>query len=399
MPLPSRTGIRGYFVDADGRRRIDLRYIDAAGRKQRHQERFPDGTPARAAEQRAKDVLAAAINGTLVKRGTEAPLSLKSAGDKYLEWCKVNGAGDSKYKRRHVDRWLEVLGDMALENLSELAIERFKKARLDGAGDERPAVAAATVNRELVTMKHFLNRAVEWEWLPARPKIRLLKEPPGRVRSLSDDERAKLDAELPAGLKRVVLVAALSGQRLGNVIGMKKADVNFEHASISIPKTKSGKRHDVPISEFLAVVLREAFEASGESPYVFVSRFKKLKRPYTSSGVSSLFLKVVERAGLKDLHFHDLRHDFATRIRRAGHGLDVVQALLGHASPAMTQRYAHLGRAELHAAVEAVSGFAPEKTRVKRVVGRDASTLPSGGAKRRAKPSKTSHPRAGQRAS
>jgi integrase len=399
MPKASRTGIRGLFVGADGKRRIDLRYVDPQGRKQRHQERFPDGTPARAAEQRAKDVLVAALNGTLVKRGSEAPVTLKSAADKYLEWCKVNGAGDPKYKRRHVDRWLQVLGDLALEDLSEQAIERFKKARVDGAGDARPAVAAATVNRELVTMKHFLNRAVEWEWLPRRPKIRLLKEPPGRVRSLSDAERAKLDAALPAGLKRVVLVAALSGQRLGNVIGMKKADVSFEHSSISLPKTKSGKRHDVPISPALAAVLRDAFKASGESPYVFVSRFKKLKRPYTSSGVSSLFLRVVERAGLKDLHFHDLRHDFATRIRRAGHGLDVVQALLGHASPAMTQRYAHLGRPELHAAVEAVSGFAPEKTRGKRVVGGDASALPSGGANRRAKSSKTSSSRAGQRAS
>jgi integrase len=359
VPRTSKTGIQGLYEDADGRRRIDLRYVDGAGKKQRHKEVFPLGTPKRAAEDRARQVLAGAITGTLVKRGSEAPDSLTTAAGKYLEWCKVNGAGDPKYKQRHVDRWIDVLGDISLENLSEHSIELFKKTRLDGAGDERPAVAAATVNRELVTMKHFLNRAVEWDWIPKRPKIRLLKEPPGRVRSLTHAERSKLDAELPAGLKRVVLVAALSGQRLGNVIGMKKADVSFEHASISLPKTKSGKRHDVPISEALAVVLREAFEASGDAPWVFVSRFKKLKRPYTSSGVSSLFLKVVERAGLKDLHFHDLRHDFATRIRRAGHGLDVVQALLGHASPAMTQRYAHLGRPELHAAVDAVSIFAP----------------------------------------
>jgi hypothetical protein len=62
--------------------------------------------------------------------------------------------------------------------------------------------------------------------------------------------------------------------------------------------------------------------------------------------VDSLILRsvLVEFLGreLVDFHFHDVRHDFATRIRRSGQGLDLVQKLLGHASPALTQRYGHI---------------------------------------------------------
>jgi len=127
-----------------------------------------------------------------------------------------------------------------------------------------------------------------------------------------------------------------------------------------------GGNCDVPVSDALAAVLQEAIK-DGDAmlkagkvktapTHVFLSR---LGGPYTSSGVSGLFRKCVARAGVKNFRFHDLRHDFASRIRRAGHGLDVVQALLGHASPVMSQRYAHIGVSELHAAVAAVGSIAP----------------------------------------
>lgn len=358
MPLPSKTGIRGYFVDADGRRRIDLRYVDAQGRPQRHKEVMPLGTPARAAEERAKAVLAAALTGTLAKRGTEVPMTLKGAFDDYRRLC---GTGNPKQKARHCRELLASFGDVPLEDVSELAIAGFKRDR----GAKR---APATVNRELQTLRHFFTCAVEWGWTDTRPKIRLLKEAPGRVRWLSDAERTKLYAELPARFKRVVLAAALCGQRLGNVIALTRDRVDLQHRTLSIPKTKSGKRHDVPISDALAVVVKEALAdrdaraGEGEAPtHVFLSRFK---RPYTSSGVSGLFRKVCERAGVTNFRFHDLRHDFATRVRRAGHGLDVVQELLGHSSPVMTARYAHIGVSELHRAVEAASGQAPNSRRV-----------------------------------
>jgi len=353
MPRPTRTGTRGLYRDAEGRYRIDLRYNAPDGSPARYRERIPPGTPARAAELRARDVLAAALTGALAPRGEAAPEQLGAA---LAEYQRLHTTGNPAQRARHCRTLLAIIGDGPLCEVGDLAIAKFKR-------DRAAQVAPSTVNRELQTLRHFLGCAVDWHWIDARPKVRLLKEPPGRVRWLTEDERARLDAALPARLRRVAMVAALSGQRLGNVIGLTRDRVDFAARVLSIPKTKSGKRHDVPISAALASVLREAI-ADGDAlaarheleppTHVLLSR---LGAPYTSSGVTSLFRRAVARAGIRDFHFHDLRHDFATRLRRAGHGLDVVQELLGHATPAMTQRYAHIGADELHRAVEAAGAI------------------------------------------
>lgn len=64
------------------------------------------------------------------------------------------------------------------------------------------------------------------------------------------------------------------------------------------------------------------------------------------------FRKALGRAGLSDLHFHDLRHTFASQWMMAGGDLYVLRSILGHKSVAMTQRYAHLSPAYKRAMVD-----------------------------------------------
>jgi integrase len=366
MPLPSRTGIRGLYRDKDGRFRIDLRWEDRNGTPQRYKERLPLGTPSGAARLRAQEVLTRALDGSLTKRDQELPSTFGDAFDRYLKWCVTNAAGsDPEYKKRHRKHWVATLGEsFPLASISELTIEKHKARRKDaGKGP-------GTVNRELVTIKHFLNRCVDWGWIEKRPKVVLLQEPPPRVRWLTDAERSSLATELAkpqrAHFRRVVLAALLSGQRLGKIITLQKADVDLAARQLTVRNTRKGgkvRTTHQPISEQLAGVLEEAMAAS-DGEYVFTAG--RGGKPYTRNGASSFFARVAEEAGIADLHFHDLRHDFATRVRRAGVGLDVVQALLGHASPAMTQRYAHIGREELHAAVESIApGLPPAAPAVK----------------------------------
>jgi integrase len=352
----SRTGIRGLRRGKDGRYKIDLAWVDRNGAKQRHLERFPPGTPTGAARLRAQEVLSMSIAGTLTKRDEEIPVTFGAAFEKYLKWCAVNGRGDPKYKERHQAHWLASLGaGFALLAIAELAIEKHKLRRKEqGKGP-------GTINRELVTIKHFLNRCVDWGWLPKRPKVVLMQEPPPRVRWLTDTERTALAQELGKpqreSFRRVCNAALLSGQRLGKIIGLRKSEVDLEARTLTIADmAKGGVRRTahLPISDALAVVLEEAMAAS-KGEHVFVAG--RGGKPYTRSGASSFFSRVVEEAGIADLHFHDLRHDFATRVRRAGHGLDVVQALLAQATPTMTQRYAHIGSAQLQAAVAGIDAI------------------------------------------
>ncbi len=373
MPRPSQYGVRGLYLGPDKRYYIDLRFRDPkTAKRDRYTETLPEGITLGTAKERTREVLNAALAGTLMKRGAEtAPETLAAAFDRYLDVCKTNGGkSDPKYKRRHADAWIKTLGaGFRLDLLTELAVERHKRRRV-GEGKQ-----PGTVNRELVTFKHFTNRAVDWGWIPKRPKVVLLAEPPARVRWLTDVEREQLAAELSlpqrAAFRRLCSAALLSGQRLGKIIGLLKADVDLPGRTITIADMAKGGRRKtshVPISDALELVLREALADAGDAcPFVFTAgrRSKGQKKPYTQSGVSSFFAKVAEAAGVADFHFHDLRHDFATTLCRAGVGLNVLQKLLGHSTGAMTQRYAHLADTQLAAAADVARPLpvAPERKR------------------------------------
>lgn len=349
MPRPTKSGIRGYSVDPNGTRRIDLRYRDAEGRPQRWRETFPPGTPARAAELRAKEVLAAAVNGTLQASREARPMTLGDACEEYLR------GESSTDKTRHLTHFRTVLGDdFPIGDVNAFALERYKRTR------RQAGAANATINRELHTIKHFLGRSVEYGWIESRPKVGMLEEPPGRVRWLSDAERARLAVALAKPrrdhMRRLVEAALLSGARLSNLVGLRVQDVDFQSCTMTFTKTKTGKRQHVPISPALETVLREAM-ATPRNPGVEAVFVSATGNAHKRGAVSNHFRKLVAEAKIDDFHFHDLRHDFATRVRRGGHGLDVIQALLGHAHPAMTQRYAHIGRDELARAVDSASGL------------------------------------------
>lgn len=357
MPKASKLGIKGFFRGPDGKYRIDLPFTDSRGAEQRYRETLPDGTPAAAARLHAQSILAAAVSGTLKPRGHTQPVTLGAAFKEYLEWCDTNRPNaDPKYKGRHRDHWIKTLGaGLSLAALDARAIEKHKTRRAkEGKG-------AGTINRELVTIKHFCRLAEEWGWLERAPKVSLLQEPEGRVRWLTAAERTALAKALAKpqreAFRRVVSAALLSGQRLGKVIGLQKTDVDLPHGQLTIRNQRKGgkvKTSHQPISPALADVLREAMAAS-KGAHVFAA--SRGGEPYTRSGASTFFARLATEAGLTDFRFHDLRHTFATEARRAGAGLDVVQALLGHASPTTTARYAHLGSAELANAAGAVAAL------------------------------------------
>ncbi len=77
----------------------------------------------------------------------------------------------------------------------------------------------------------------------------------------------------------------------------------------------------------------------------------KRGKPYTRHGFGCMFRRAVKKAEIEDFRFHDTRHDFASRVRRDGVGLDIIANLLGHSSLEMANRYAHVGNEQMIAAV------------------------------------------------
>ena len=77
---------------------------------------------------------------------------------------------------------------------------------------------------------------------------------------------------------------------------------------------------------------------------------------FTANALTVAFSRAVRKAKISDFHLHDLRHSFATELRKKGNGLDVIAKLLGHSDLRMTQRYAHLGDEILEQATQSIQG-------------------------------------------
>ena len=248
----------------------------------------------------------------------------------YLQWTKANKKPSSL--RRTVSLMRQLNKDFEAKNIQEITawqIEKYKAKR-------KEEVKPATVNREIALLKHMFTKAIEWGKMSESPakKIRLLKGEVKRVRFLMPDEVQILLFNCVDHLKPIVTVTVHTGMRKGEVLGLRRDQVNFEQGIISLLDTKNGERRDIPMNETVRATLR-AIENG--SPYFFCNEEGK---PF--GDIKKAFATALRRAGIEDFRFHDLRHTFASNLVMAGEHLNAVGELLGHKTPGMTKRYAHL---------------------------------------------------------
>jgi integrase len=367
MPRANRTGVRGLYRDGRGRYRIDLRWRDPnTGAWKRHRELLPRDLPAPAAKRRAADMQAAALAGTFVP-GREASRKLRSALDEYLSWLATQRPKAVADRTLHAKKLVASLGNVDLDKIQPFGVERFKSHR------SAEGCAPGTVNRHLTTLKHFVRMAADWNWMSreaadAVRRVRPLREPAGRVRSLQGDEEARLLAELPDAVRAIAVTAMVSGMRRSEIVGLRWSNVDLASERITLIRTKSNRVRHIPIHPSLAALLRRQDATEGATwvfplPTLGAGRRAKLadeetrRRAYVSRG----FKKAAAKAGVLDLRFHDLRHDFATRARSQGAGIDAIAKLLGHSTLAMAQRYTHIGDPTLRDVVQSIA--APRTTR------------------------------------
>jgi len=240
------------------------------------------------------------------------------------------------------------LADITASRISEYKGHRLSTARRIGEGEtsiERP-LAGATVNRTLALLRHLLRLAhEEWELLDAVPRIRMEREPEGRLRWLTPEEATRLlDAcrrSRNADLLDLVEFALFTGMRRGEVLGLTWEHVDRARGVVLLDITKSGRRREVPLnSRADAVLARRGSHARG---LVFGSKnWYAYRHAFEGASV---------RAKLVDFRFHDLRHTFASWTVQRGATLQEVKDLLGHSTLAMVMRYAHLSPEHLRSAV------------------------------------------------
>jgi integrase len=117
---------------------------------------------------------------------------------------------------------------------------------------------------------------------------------------------------------------------MGELLSLTWAhSIDLSRGVIRLEMTKSGKRREVPMRQ----AVYDVFAGMPEPRQGRVWRGRTVRRGWELA---------VERAGLKDFHFHDLRHSFASWWVMRGGSLQALKEVLGHSSLTMTLKYAHL---------------------------------------------------------
>lgn len=240
--------------------------------------------------------------------------------------------------------WERQLGDKRLLELSSADI---------GEALDRLTSGPATANRYLTVFKHVLGVAQrEWEWMATNPatRVRAFREPRGRVRYLSADERDRLLAACrfsdESRLYPLVVVALATGARQGELLGLRWDDIDLVGRRATLEHTKNGERRVLALEGPALEALQEskARRRLGNDR-VFVSGRGLATFPRNA------WEEAIQKSEVQDFHFHDLRHTFASYLAMSGATLAELAEALGHKTLAMVKRYAHLSEAHTSAVV------------------------------------------------
>ncbi len=147
-----------------------------------------------------------------------------------------------------------------------------------------------------------------------------------------------LQAALP-WLRELLVFAIHTGMRMGEIVSLTWAGVDLTRRSVTVFRSKNGERRTIPANQTVLGLLGEKQAIRhAVTDLVFHSR---TGTPLDGSNIRRCLTSALKTAKIHDLHFHDLRHTFATRMVQGRVDLYKVQRLLGHKSPVMTERYAH----------------------------------------------------------
>lgn len=307
-------------------------------------------------------------------KGRKVMMGFEEAAGTYLENLrKTGGKGiDDKSLRLRL-HLVPFFGQTPLNQITTVLVDEYKASRLAGysikGGDWRSKksqathqhqgakitqVSKATVNKELGTLSHLLNMAVDWGWLMQKPcKIVKYREDNQRVAYLAEEqmhrllETAKHDRHPQIYL--FMLIGLTTSMRLMEILSIRIEHIDFGQMSIFVPNPKVGPRNQ-PFPESLVLELKRYLRKTGiEQGWLFPAERGKSGHRVN---IEKPFKRVVAAAGLDPQRVlrHTLRHTCITHLVQQGIDLPTVAVISGHRTLEMVRRYAHQNNAHVQAA-------------------------------------------------
>jgi integrase len=256
------------------------------------------------------------------------------------------------YRQQIAADVLPALGDM------KLAAVTF--ADVDSLHRKISKRAPTHANRVLALLSRMFTMSIRWGMRADNPVRGVERNSEGkRQRYASPVELTRLTAALTAlrdqGAANAVRLMLLTGARRGEVLSAKWSDFDLDAEVWTKPAstTKQKKTHTVPLSDAACRLLgKMQDEADDGAVYLFPARMT----PHRLD-IDDAWAILRKAANIPDVRLHDLRHTYASVLASAGLSLPVIGALLGHASPTTTHRYAHLFPDVQRAATERASAI------------------------------------------
>jgi integrase len=298
-------------------------------------ERSLDTSNKRVAEARHAKIVSEIIDGSYFKNEKAKTITFKEMTEKYT----------AKYRRLRDETSLKKLvpafGHLMLVDVTTELVSDYRDKRLK-------IVKPATVYQELALMRRMFNVARrEWKWTKDNPVADLSfsvgnKNARDRWLTIEEEQKVISKATNPVWLRPLLLTALHTGMRRGEILNLKRQDIDFSRRILTVHKSKNGEKRSIPLSQTLYNTLND-IKVINISGRVF---------PMSVRSLRAAFDMTLKKIGIKDFHFHDLRHTFATRLVQKGVDLYKVKELLGHKSISVTMRYAHHYPESLRASVE-----------------------------------------------
>lgn len=278
--------------------------------------------------------------------GRKLHRSVAEAAKEYLEKMEASGGKDLKNKRRHLDMYLVPhFGAERLDKLSKFGLQLYRKKRRDGGAKD------ATINREMATLQHMLNRAAskEWRWIKQEdlPEIPKAREERKKIRILTDTERQALldgaagDQDARAWL--FVMFGLNASMRHSEIVQRRYDEIDFDQCRIWINRAKAGEREQ-PITPALrdALLRQQAMEADKRG-WIFPAVRSDTKEPHRRD-MREAFARSAKRAGLdpKVCTPHVMRHTAITALVKQRVDVPTIQKISGHKTASMVMHYVHV---------------------------------------------------------
>ena len=238
---------------------------------------------------------------------------------------------------------LKYFGNINLSDLTKKKIEEYTQYKIRN-------VSLYCARKDLINIKASLNWGVQNNYLLENPSstIKRIKLPERLPVFFSKSDFKKLlDVIDLMDIKDIVIVAANTGLRQGELINLTFKQVNFKDRTIILDNqlhiTKSKKVRTVPLNNTAFSIIEKRYTGITDD-FIFTINNEPIKQDY----LIHKFKKYVRATDInQSLKFHSLRHTFASRLVKEGVSIFKVSKLLGHADVSTTQIYAHLKQEDL----------------------------------------------------